>query len=83
MGKGAKKKHAADARAARAAKKAAKARQPVEPPAGASTDPTPSDVPTQSDATSGNLKKTGSVPHVPSVRSGVRSGVRSCYNFTL
>ena len=38
MGEGAKKKCAADARAARAAKKAAKAMQPVEAPASASTD---------------------------------------------
>jgi hypothetical protein len=71
MGEGAKKKRAADARAARAAKKAVKATQPVEAPAGASTDP-PSDVPTQSNATSGNSKKS-SVPRVPSVPSGVRS----------
>ena len=71
MGKGAKKKCAAAARAAKKAKMtAAKAKTPVEAPASASTDHTPSDTPTQSNTR--NSKKTGTAPCVLSTPSSAQ-----------
>ena len=69
MGEGAKKKRAAEARAARKAKAAAKAVQLVdsEAPANASTEPTTSDIPTGT-----RSKKTGTAPRVPSIPSRVQ-----------
>jgi hypothetical protein len=66
MGEKAKKKRAADARAAKKAKMASASTDPMPP-----TVPTSSDVPTQSNA--GNSKKTGTAPRVRSVPSSVRS----------
>jgi hypothetical protein len=60
MGEAAKKKRAAEARAA----KKAKAAQLEEAPASASTDPTSSDIVARSNTS--NSKKTGKVPRVPS-----------------
>lgn len=71
MGEGAKKKCAAAARAVKKAKMtAAKAKTPVEAPASASTDHTPSDTPTQSNAR--NSKKTVTAPRVPSAPSNAQ-----------
>ena len=77
MGEGAKKKCAAEARAAKKAKMAKATPESLAltdseaPAAGAFTDPTTSDVPTQSNA--GNSKQTGTAPRVVPSRVNVRS----------
>ena len=76
MGEGTKKKRAAEARAARKRKlEMANAMQLGEAPlaAGASTDPTSSDVPTRLGSNARNSKKTGTAPHVMSQAASVPS----------